>query len=223
MFIAVRRGCSLDIPLSPSRLFNLKRHHWLHLVIPFVERAANAPRPLSVVAVNEATGRVDGVMIAEDWTAPRPLAYRSALSSEWVPVRALFSELHARYVSARGARPIFPREEVRCLYFTTVHPSARQQDVMKSLWRGTIDAAREGGFKVITAQASTDATRTVLNDTLGFSEVAAVPFDSWTIPPADAALAGCSPTLFADLATRKGGDGWGRLSIHKRAVPSNLY
>lgn len=44
---------------------NLKRHHWFSLVIPFVERAANAKVPLSVVSVDKATGRVDGVMANE--------------------------------------------------------------------------------------------------------------------------------------------------------------
>lgn len=160
-------------PFYTRRLFNLKRHHWLHMVIPFVERAAAAKRPLSTIALNEATGKVDGVMIAEDWTSPRPLAYRSALSSEWVPVRALFAELHTRYVAAaRGVRgPIFAGDEVRCLYFTCVHPGARHQEVLKGLWRGTIDAARDNGYKTITAQASTDAVRAVLDKTLGFSEV----------------------------------------------------
>ena len=242
---------SFAVPSDPfTWLFNLKRHHWLHMVIPFVERAAAAKRPLSTIALNEATGKVDGVMIAEDWTSPRPLAYRSALSSEWVPVRALFAELHTRYVAAaRGVRgPIFAGDEVRCLYFTCVHPGARHQEVLKGLWRGTIDAARDNGYKTITAQASTDAVRAVLDKTLGFSEVrgarwrvrvglqpsnplprhphpapssrqvASVPFETWTVPPADAALAGCTPTLFADLAPRTS-----RLSIHKRAVPSNLY
>lgn len=41
----------------------------------FVERAATKTTPLSVVALNEMTGDVDGVMVNEDWREVR-FAYR---------------------------------------------------------------------------------------------------------------------------------------------------
>lgn len=35
-----------------------------------------------------------------DWTLPRPVAYRTQLSSDWWPVRAVFAELHQKFVDA---------------------------------------------------------------------------------------------------------------------------
>ncbi len=35
-----------------------------------------------------------------DWTLPRPAAYRTQLSSDWWPVRAIFAELHQQFVDA---------------------------------------------------------------------------------------------------------------------------
>ena len=48
------------------------------------------------------------------------------------------------------------------MYFTCVHPQARGQGVMKGLWKSTIDAAREHGYKTITAQAGSEQVRQVL-------------------------------------------------------------
>ena len=97
---------------------NLKRHHWHSLIIPFVERAAHAAAPLSVVALNDATGRVDGCMITEDWLAPRPLSYRMHLSSAWEPVRAAFGELHNRYQEREGQQR--KGHTLRVVYFSCV-------------------------------------------------------------------------------------------------------
>ena len=113
-------ACVAETMSQPEEPFthalNLKRHHWHSLIIPFVERAAHAPTPLSVVAVNPATGRVDGCMLTEDWLAPRPLAYRMNIYDEWAPVRSIFSELHMRYQAVEGQ----PRagNTLRVLYFS---------------------------------------------------------------------------------------------------------
>ncbi len=177
-----------------------------------------APRPLSVVSINSATGKVDGVMINEDWTSIRPLGYRVQLSSDWVPVRSLFSELHMRFVSAHAA-PIERGEVVRTLYFTCVHPSVRASGVMKGLWRATVDVARENGYQSITATASSEAVRLVLEKQLGFSEVAAVPYGTYEVPAGDSGHTG---RVFSELVERNPKE-YSRISIHHRRVPSNLY
>jgi hypothetical protein len=115
-------GCVAETMSAAEEPFThalkLKRHHWHSLIIPFVERAAHAATPLSVVALNEATGRVDGCMLTEDWLAPRPLAYRMNVNDEWAPVRAMFSELHMRYNAGEGQPR--PGTTLRVLYFSCV-------------------------------------------------------------------------------------------------------
>lgn len=119
-------ACVAETMSQPEEPFthalNLKRHHWHSLIIPFVERAAHAPTPLSVVALNPATGRVDGCMLTEDWLAPRPLAYRMNVYDEWAPVRAIFSELHMRYQAVEGQPR--PGHTLRVLYFSCVRDAA---------------------------------------------------------------------------------------------------
>jgi GNAT superfamily N-acetyltransferase len=114
-----------------------------------------------VVSIDKETGKVVGVMINEDWTTPRPAPYRTQLSSDWWPVRSLFADLHERFVEATPY-VIHRGEMIRCMYFTCVHPSARGQGVMKGLWKSTIDVAREHGYKSVTAQASSENVRQVL-------------------------------------------------------------
>jgi hypothetical protein len=116
-----------------SWLFNLRRHHWRSMAAPFIERAAEAvplrPR-LSVVALNERTRKVEGLMINEDWVTPRPQAYRSRLSSDWWPTRAAFAELHARFVDERPGA-IERGTTMRVMYFSCVHPDARGLGIMR--------------------------------------------------------------------------------------------
>ena len=115
---------TMSQPEEPlTHALKLKRHHWHSLIIPFVERAAHAANPLSIVAVNPSTGRVDGCMLTEDWLAPRPLAYRININDEWSPVRAAFRELHLRYEAAEG--PPRAGELLRVLYFSCVSARTR--------------------------------------------------------------------------------------------------
>ena len=162
-------------------------------------------------------------MVNEDWCAPRPLAYRSALSADWVPVRALFAELHHRFnATYEGHERVRHGQVMRCLYFTCVHPETRRQGVMGGLWRATVAVARERGYGTITAQASTNTTRRVLNDELGFSKVASVDYADYHVPNTGEPNA-LSGRLFNDLVIRdpvQYGEG---LTIHSRSVPSNLY
>jgi hypothetical protein len=55
-----------------------------------------ASRDLSLVARDEETGRVEGVLINEDWKESPPAVYRELI--DWRPVRAIFNELHTRLV-----------------------------------------------------------------------------------------------------------------------------
>ena len=102
---------------------------------------------------------------------------------------------------------------IRCMYFTCVHPSARGQGVMKGLWKNTIDIARENGYKYITAQASSTAVRQVLQEHLGFQEIAHVDYKEFDFE---------GNKIFAELPHHNSGE-YSKISIHRRKVPSNLY
>ena len=114
-------------------------------------------------------------------------------------------------------------ELIRCLYFTCVHPSARRQGVMNALWRHSIDVARENGYEAITAQASTEDTRRVLNAELGFTQVADVNYKDFVVPPADVVQGGYSGAVFSELVEKSAQQYAGGISIHIRRIPSNLY
>ena len=68
------------------------------------------------------------------------------------------------------------------------------------------------GFSHILAEAGTEDVRQVLTESLGFREVASVPYATFSVGDTDfASLSKLEPTQFT------------RLSLMKRAVPSNLY
>merc|ERR1711924_50033 len=67
-------------------IMNLKKHHWKTMASIFVERACY--QPLSVVAFNESTEKVEAVMLNEDWKEPPPQTFK-AITGEWRPVRAV--------------------------------------------------------------------------------------------------------------------------------------
>jgi hypothetical protein len=187
-------------------------------LFPIPACASAAAQPLSVVSINGATARVDGACLMEDWLAARPLSYRGEhLASEWRPVRAIFSELHERFTAALDVAPRERGHTLRVLYFSGVHPDARRDGVIQGLWTAAVDVARANGYTSITAQASSEATRKMLRDELGFAEVAAVPFADFR---AAAEEGGYSGAVFAEL-TRRSPDA--RLSIHRRSIPSDLY
>jgi hypothetical protein len=137
-----------------------------------------------------------------------------------MPVRSLFSELHLKFTAERPH--IDKGELLRCLYFTCVHPSARRQGVMQGLWRHTIDVARENGFSSICAQASSESVRSILEEDLGFQQLAAVAYKDFEMPAAEAQSCGHSGRVFAELAD-KDPKNFQSLSMLYRRVPSNLY
>ena len=94
---------------------------------------------------------------------------------------------------------------------------------MGGLWRQTIDVARERGYDAIAAQATTDATRRVLGDELGFSPVAAVSYADFVVPADERADGSYSGAIFAELVDKNPAQFGGGLSVHLRKVPSNLY
>lgn len=140
------------------------------------------------------------------------MPYRTALSSDWWPVRSVFAELHSRFVDQHGSG-IEKGDMIRCMYFTCVAPSARGQGVMKGLWKHSVDKAREKGYSYITAQAGSENVRQVLQDHLGFREIAAVSYSQFEFE---------GQKLFAELPAHDPVQ-YSRISIHRRRVPSNLY
>ena len=94
---------------------------------------------------------------------------------------------------------------------------------MGGLWRSTIDVARENGYEAITAQATTDDTRRVLTEELGFSQVAAVSYADFVVPEAERADGAYAGPVFAELVDKSPKQFAGGISIHVRKIPSNLY
>jgi GNAT superfamily N-acetyltransferase len=60
-------------------------------------------------------------------------------------VRALFAELHGRFVEEAGASALPRGDTLRVAYFSSVRPSARGRGVLRALWEGSVDAAAERG------------------------------------------------------------------------------
>lgn len=178
---------------------------------PFVQRAADATNPKGVVVMNEDGETVDAVMVNEDFRMAPPPEYRM-LPAEWRPVRACFRELHTRF-KANYSRPVAEGEILHCLYFTCVRPEVRGQGLMKALWDETQVVARDYGYKQLVAEAPTREVRSVLEESLGFKEVAAVEYADWRFE-------GTTPTEALALANPVE---WSRLSISVRNVFSNMY
>ncbi len=176
-----------------------------------MQRAADATNPKGVVVMNEDGETVDAVMVNEDFRMAPPPEYR-LLPAEWRPVRACFRELHTRF-KANYSRPVAEGEILHCLYFTCVRPEVRGQGLMKALWDETQVVARDYGYKHLVAEAPTREVRSVLEESLGFKEVAAVEYADWRFE-------GATPTEALALANPVE---WSRLSISIRNVFSNMY
>jgi hypothetical protein len=150
----------------------------------FVERSAKSAQPLSIIAVNQTTGAVDGAMINEDFCLPTPNSYRH-LGPGWRATRAIFKSLHETFNATHSPTPQ-PGEFMHTVYFTCVRHDARGQvrppptirlrlpsitfflfrckylqKVMQGLWRNTIDVARENSYPSIVAESSTEDVRQV--------------------------------------------------------------
>ncbi len=245
-------ACVAETMSQPEEPFthalNLKRHHWHSLIIPFVERAAHAPTPLSVVAVNPATGRVDGCMLTEDWLAPRPLAYRMNIYDEWAPVRSIFSELHMRYQAVEGQ----PRagNTLRVLYFSCVRAApghgggerrrARARPAPPHKARPlphpppppfpqvNAGARREGIMRGLW-RSTADVARDNAYSAITAQATTQATRDAFStalgfrevasVSFADFEVGGSK--VFAALAARKPSQD--RVSVHKKLVPSDLY
>jgi len=174
-------------------------------------RAAEATNPKAVVMLSEDEETVDAVMVNEDFRQAPPAEYRM-LASDWRPVRACFRELHTRF-KGNHTRPITDGEIMHCLYFTCVRPEGRGQGQMKALWSGTVEVAKEYGYRHLVAEASTQEVRDVLHSHLGFKEVAAVDYADWRFE-------GFTPM---EEVVAKDPKEWTRLSMSIRNVPSDMY
>lgn len=201
--------------------FGLTKPEWAAMCTGFIERSARAAQPLSVVCVNKTTGAVDGVMINEDYCTPTPNSYRH-LGPGWRATRAIFKSLHETFNSSHLPVPQ-PGDFLHTVYFTCVREEARGQKVMQSLWRNTIDIARDNNFPAILAEASTEDVRQVLSERLGFREVASKNFRDFKVDEdSGAATPGEVETVFEKLVALDPRQ-FSRLSLLKRSVPSNLY
>jgi len=126
----------------------------------------------------------------------------------WRPVRAIFKELHIRYLAQRLS---FKNGDViHPLYFTCVRPESRRQGI-KFVWRRTIDIAREFNYHFMVAEASTDISRLVCTR-LGFEEKAAIKYDEWMFE---------GQKVFNDLPTKK--KDFDKIAIFERKITSDLF
>jgi len=188
-----------------SRALNLNQTHWAVMSQMFVHRAAD--KDLSFVAFNDETGEVEGVIINEDWKEKQPDAYRELL--DWAPVRAMFNELRTRF---KAAHPQIEHGKVlHPLYFTCVRPEARNQGIVSQLWQKSVELAQMRNYEKMVAEASSPMTQQILtNSSLGFREVASVPFGDFKFQ---------GKNVFKGITK----DGFEKLAIYERPIVSNLF
>lgn len=204
-----------------SACFGLTKPEWAAMCTGFVERSAKSAQPLSIIAVNQTTGAVDGAMINEDFCLPTPNSYRH-LGPGWRATRAIFKSLHETFNATHSPTPQ-PGEFMHTVYFTCVRHDARGQKVMQGLWRNTIDVARENSYPSIVAESSTEDVRQVLSEHLGFREVASKSYADFKVDEdAGAGAPGQSEAVFSKLVAFDARQ-FSRLSLMKRSVPSDLY
>lgn len=201
--------CATTSPDPFSKAFALGQNDWLLMAKPFLERAARADKPLSVICYNKSTGAVDGVMVNEDLRAEPPAEYKGL--EQWRPVRSIFAKLHHRY---NAAVPQTSTPALHTLYFTCVRPSAQGRGVMKGLWNNTIEVAQEFNYQHILASAGSETVRSVLKDYLGFREMASVGFEEH---------GNCTEINEFIAMPALGAKEYQKLSFLRRKVPSNLY
>jgi len=188
--------------------YTFKQKDWKYIANLFVERATKKDNPMSLIAYNDNLGRVEGVIINEDFKEPLPDNYNN-LPEIWRPVRAIFKELHMRYLAQRLS--FKPGNVLHPLYFSCVRPESRRQGITRELWRRSIETAREFNYQFMAAEASTQIARTVCTR-LGFEEKAAVKYNEWMFE---------GEKVFSDLASAK--KEYDRIAIFERKITSDLF
>jgi len=186
-----------------TKALGLTQAQWGVMAQMFVQRAAD--KDLSFVAVNENDGQIVGVTINEDWKEKQPDVYRSLV--DWAPVRAIFNELHTRYKAQQAF--ITHGKVLHPLYFTCVRPEARRLGIVSKLWEQSVELARSRNYEQMVAEASNPSSESVFQK-LGFTESSFVKF-------ADFKFQGETP--FAGMEK----DGFTKLTMYQRPIPSNLY
>jgi len=157
-----------------SKALSLTKKDWAAMSGLFVERASTHDPLLSVVAIDDASDDVVGVILNEDWKTPFPQAYKE-LGPRWRPVRAIFNRLQNRY---RDANPVHvePYTILHSLYFTCVHPDHRRKGIVTELLRRSVDMARDNNYQTLLAETSSDYVGKVV-ESLGFRERANVEYN----------------------------------------------
>jgi len=153
---------------------NLEPRDWAVMSGMFVERAA--VKDLSIIAINEETNMVEGIMLNEDWKERKPEQYYQ-LGEKWRPVRAVFAKVHTMYKSEHP-KYIEKNSILHPLYFSCVRPSSRRLGVMKKLWKKSLTLASDYHFETMVASSSSTSGSNVCRS-LGFREISSVPYKSF--------------------------------------------
>jgi len=149
-------------------------------------------------------------MINEDLRLRPPPEYKR-LPEDWRPVRAIFNSVRMKFLANyRGY--VEPGDIMHVLYFTCVRPEAREQGIMKALWKGTIDAATEQNYERIAATASSAHVQSVLEDKLGFREVSEISYDDFMFE---------AHPIFKEIKEKDADHG--KLTMLVRSINSNMY
>jgi len=125
------------------------------LSLSFYQTLCNEPvnQKLSVVAIDEATGKLVGAAVSEPHSLEDPDLPLDQLPEEYrqyiVNIRAMMGDLHRQYFGTEGA---FAASETMHLFFLAVDPSAWNRGIGKTLVREAIDRARENGYKAVVAE-----------------------------------------------------------------------
>jgi len=195
---------SFATPQDPfTRSLGLSQAQWGVMSRMFVHRAAQ--KNLSLVAINEETEQIEGVIINEDWKEKQPSDY--SMLEDWAPVRAIFNELHTRF---KSIHPMIEHGKVlHPLYFTCVRQDVRRQGIVSSLWERSVEIARNRNYEQMVAESGNPTSYSVFVK-LGFQEAAKVDFSEFKFQ-------GQNP--FSNLPQ----SGFTQLTMFKRSISSNLY
>lgn len=104
--------------------------------------------------------------------------------------------------------PIAQGRALHSLYFTCVHPDFREQGIVRNLWDESIKIARNNNYQMMVAEAAHGSVSKILDEHLGFEEVAQVDFQTFKFE---------GQTPFSDL------DENNRLCIYSRKITSDLF
>eukprot|EP01117_Protostelium_nocturnum_P006271 TRINITY_DN2262_c0_g1_i1.p1 TRINITY_DN2262_c0_g1~~TRINITY_DN2262_c0_g1_i1.p1 ORF type:complete len:238 (+),score=61.00 TRINITY_DN2262_c0_g1_i1:264-977(+) len=186
-----------------TRSLKLSPTQWGVMAQMFVQRAAH--NDMSLIAYDQETDQVDGVIINEDWKTAPPSDYHELI--DWRPVRAMFNDLHIRFKSTQ------PRIEagkiIHPLYFTCVRPENRGAGIASELWTRSLDLARERNYTDIVCEASAPSSVNLCKK-LGFREVVSIKYQDFLFE---------GKFVFEELNNTE----FSKMSLFQRPITSDLF